>query len=54
MEEGEQMRGEDMGLILTPVRQNWIPAGAESTPQKYPSHWTNILGGLEQKDSGGE
>ena len=56
MEKGEQMRGEEMGLILTPVRQNWIPAGAESTPQytpqKHPSHWTNMLGGIEKKYSG--
>lgn len=68
MEKGEQMRGEEMGLILTPVRQNWIPAGAEEhhshctnmlvrstpryTPQKHPSHWTNMLGGIEKKYSG--
>ena len=56
MEKGEQMRGEEMGLILTPVRQNWIPACAESTPQyapqKHPSHWTNMLGGIEKKYSG--
>ena len=31
----------------------WIPAFAESTPQKYPSYWTNILGGIRKKCSGG-
>src|SRR5450830_737612 len=28
--------------------QGWIPAYAESTPQKHPSHCTNILGGIEE------
>jgi len=36
--------------------QRWIPACAESTPQytpqKHPSHWTNMLGGIEKKYSG--
>jgi len=35
------------------VIQEWIPAFAESTPQKYPSYWTNILGGIGKKYSGG-
>jgi len=33
--------------------QGWIPAYAESTPHKRPSHWTNILGGIGKKCSGG-
>jgi len=26
--------------------------GYDSTPHKRPSHWTNILGGIEKKCSG--
>jgi hypothetical protein len=33
--------------------QRWIPAFAESTPQKRPSYWREILGGIERKYSGG-
>jgi len=48
--------------------QDWVPAcaaerhshdtnmqntlGYNSTPQKRPSHWTNMLGGIEKKCSG--
>jgi hypothetical protein len=32
----------------------WIPAFAESTPQKRPSYCTNILGGIGKKCSGGK
>jgi hypothetical protein len=35
-------------LASTCMAGRWIPAFAESTPQKHPSHWTNMLGGLEE------
>ena len=53
MEEGEQLRGEEMGLILTPVRQNWIPAGAESTPQYTPRIGLTYSGVLNKRTRGG-
>ena len=52
MEKGEQMRGEEMGLILTPVRQNWIPAGAESTPQYTPRVGLTYSGVLNKRTRG--
>ena len=33
---------------------DWIRARAESTPQERPSHGKKVLGGLEQKGSGGD
>ena len=52
----------NQGLLLSVVpakagtnasNERRIPACAENTPQKRPSYYTEILGGLGQKGSGG-
>ena len=48
------------GLDLPPVRQSATPieptcsweAPLRSTPQKHPSYWTNILGGMGKSARG--
>src|SRR5450759_3100844 len=35
-------------LASTCMAGSWIPAFAENTPQKHPSHGSKVLGGLEE------